>query len=219
MAKTNLTLSDKEENPPGAPQLSRNWLVYGLAFVCVALIAGGLLLSQRRISPQPAAKEIVPAPTGASKAPASASTAASAASLPQKAPSHAAAAPEEKRAPQKAVSLPELVPGSSLNDELFAQISAEIVIAAVGLKQDQDWTLNVMAYMEKALKRHGISVEDYTAYARALYQYPDRGRAVAENIMQRVEKKLGYKVKVEALPLYKWDEQTINQLRRKLQER
>ncbi len=217
MAKTNLTLSDKEEKPPFASQLSRKRLVYGLAFACVTLIAGGLLLAQWRISSQPAAKEIAPVPVGASEAPAPAPTASSAASLPQKASSPAT--PEEKRAPQKAAPLPELVPGSPLNDELFAQISAEIVIAAVGLKQDQDWTLNVMAYMEKALKRHGISVEDYTAYARALYQYPDRGRAVAENIMQRVEKKLGYKVKVEALPLYKWDEQTINQLRRKLQER
>lgn len=218
MAKTNMSPFDKEEKIPVASQLSRKKLVYGLAFVCVALIVGGLLLAQWRISPQPAAKEIAPAPAGAAEAPAIASAASSAASVPQKASSHQAA-PGEKHTPQKAAPLPELVPGNPLNDELFAQISAEIVIAAVGLKQDQNWTLNVMAYMEKALKRHGISVEDYTAYAHALYQYPDRGRAVAENIMQRVEKKLGYKVKVEALPLYKWDEQTINQLRRKLQER
>jgi hypothetical protein len=131
-----------------------------------------------------------------------------------KAPLHAAgnsAAPPARPGP-----LPALIPGSPLNDEKFAQLSALVVIAAMGLKQDKDWETNVAAYMQQELKKQGISIEDYTAYAKALYDKPDRGRAVAENIQMRAQKKLGYRVSLNKLPMFKFDQGTLNKMQQKL---
>ncbi len=112
--------------------------------------------------------------------------------------------------------LPDLVPGNPLDDDRFAQLSAQVVIAAVGLKRDANWETNVLLYMQKTLQKSGVSIEQYNEYARALQGQPDRARAVAENIMMRVEKKLGYRVTMDKLPMFKFDEKTIKQLERKM---
>jgi hypothetical protein len=119
---------------------------------------------------------------------------------------------------RRAAAVPELVPGSKLDDDHFAQISAEVVIAAMGLKRDKDWETNVLLYMQKTLDKAGLSVEEYNKYARALYDNPDRGRAVAENIMMRVEKKIGYRVSMDKLPMFKFDEKTVKELQKKLEK-
>lgn len=112
--------------------------------------------------------------------------------------------------------LPDLVPGSPLDDDRFAQLSAQVVIAAVGLKRDANWETNVLLYMQKTLGKSGVTIEQYTEYAQALQKRPDRNRAVAENIMMRVEKKLGYRVTMDKLPMFKFDEKTIKQLEKKM---
>jgi hypothetical protein len=53
-------------------------------------------------------------------------------------------------------------------------------------------------------------------YAQALYDYPDRARAVGENIQQRVEKKLGTRVDIKTLPIFKSDPAEIKRLQEKL---
>jgi len=72
--------------------------------------------------------------------------------------------------------------------------------------------------MQKTLDKAGLSVEEYNKYARALYDNPDRGRAVAENIMMRVEKKIGYRVSMDKLPMFKFDEKTVKELQKKLEK-
>lgn len=114
--------------------------------------------------------------------------------------------------------LPPLVAGNPFTDDEFAQVSAQIVIASYGLKRDAKWQMLVLAYMDQALKKHGYTAEQYKEYAEALYRNPDRGRAVGENIMLRVEKKLGVRVDMKALPFLKYDQETIRKLEKKLRE-
>jgi len=128
-----------------------------------------------------------------------------------------AAAPGAKAANKKKQPLPELVPGSPLTDDIFAQISAEIVIGAMGLKHDAQWQANVLAFMAKVLGKHKMSIEDYNAYAKALYDQPDRARAVAENIVTRVEKQVGYRISMDKLPMFKFDQKTIKEMQRRLE--
>jgi hypothetical protein len=113
---------------------------------------------------------------------------------------------------------PPLVPGSPLNDDRFADISARIVIASVGLKKQANWDFLVLEYMNKTLGQEKVSPEQYKEYAEALYRNPDRGRAVGENIMRRVEKKLGTRVDMKALPFFKFDQKDVKALERKLKQ-
>jgi hypothetical protein len=129
--------------------------------------------------------------------------------------SPAAAGPAGKK---PASPLPVLVAGSPFDDDSFAQVSAEVVIAALGLKQDKDWQANVLAYMGQVLDKRGLTVEQYNSYAKALYDNPDRGRAVAENIQQRVAKKLGHRADLKALPMFKFDKSAVNDLQKKLEK-
>ncbi|MEN6641339.1 MAG: hypothetical protein ABFE08_02720 [Armatimonadia bacterium] len=109
-------------------------------------------------------------------------------------------------------SLPPLLPGNPLTDPKFTDISAKIVVAAIGLKQGKDYELNLLAYMEKALNEAKITEEQYTAYAEALRKNQDRGRAVAEAIINKVEKKIGYRVTVEKLPMFKMDPEQVKKI-------
>lgn len=114
--------------------------------------------------------------------------------------------------------LPPLLPGSQLDDERFAAVSAKFVIAAIGLKQDSNWQKNVTHYMSKTLKEAGISEDEYTEYAEALNAQPDRGRAVAQNIIRKAETVLGRKITVEKLPMYKFNQSVSKQAERKLKQ-
>ena len=109
-------------------------------------------------------------------------------------------------------SLPPLIPGNPLTDPKFTDMSARIVIAAVGLKQGKDYELNLLAYMQKVLEEANITEEQYTEYAEALRQNQDRGRAVAEAIINKVEKKIGYRVTVEKLPMFKMDPEQVKKI-------
>ncbi len=114
--------------------------------------------------------------------------------------------------------MPPLVPGNPLTDEQFAAISARIVIASVGLKHEQDWEKLVLDYMAQELAREKITADQYNEYAQALYANPDRGRAMAENIMRRVEQKLGTRVDVKVLPTFGLDPAEMKKLQQKLKE-
>lgn len=120
------------------------------------------------------------------------------------------------KAPEEAA--PPLVPGSPLTDDRFADISARIVIASVGLKKQANWDFLVLEYMNKTLAKEKVSPTQYKEYAEALYRNPDRGRAVGENIMRRVEKKLGTRVDMKALPFFKFDQKDVKALERKLKQ-
>lgn len=126
----------------------------------------------------------------------------------------AASAPQKPHEP-----LPTLLPGNPLTDEKFAQISSQIVIAAVGLKKDQNWDVKVLAYMQKALKEGGVTEEQFRQYAEALSRNPDRARAVGDNIVRKAEKKLGRHVDLKALPMFNFDQQKVEKLQKKLQSR
>ena len=180
----------------------RNIILIALAAV---LIIGGLIWA--RSSRQPVSPSIAASSDTPSSAPA-----------PVTAPAPAPAA--EKAAPPAAKEpLAPLVPGSSLTDQRFAAISAKIVVAALGLKRDKDWEVNVLAYMARALETEKVTETEYRQYAEALSKYPDRGRAVAENIIDKAEKKLGYRVSMENLPMFKVDEQKVEQIDKKLQKK
>lgn len=112
--------------------------------------------------------------------------------------------------------LPALIPGGPLTDERFAAISARIVIAAIGLQKGKDWEVNTMAYMAQVFDQEKITEKDYRDYAEALNKQPDRARAVAESIMDKAEKKLGYRVTMKTLPVFKVDEQAVKDLERKV---
>lgn len=119
---------------------------------------------------------------------------------------------QPKRPKTAEESLPVLVPGNPLTDPKFTDMSAQIVIAALGLKQDADYEANLVAYMEKVLTEANISEEQYTEYAQALHNVPDRGRAVAEGIIMKVERKVGYQISVEKLPMFKMDPEQVKKL-------
>jgi hypothetical protein len=131
---------------------------------------------------------------------------------PRPAPSGAASKP----APDAGEALPPLIPGSPLTDNRFAAISARIVIASVGLKQDSNWEMLVTEYMAQELAKEKLTSDQYNAYAQALYANPDRARAVGENIMRRVEQKLGTRVDAKALPMFGVDPEEIEKLKQKL---
>jgi len=109
-----------------------------------------------------------------------------------------------------------LVAGNPLTDDRFAEISTGIVIAAIGLKQNADWAANVEAYMAQQLDKAGVTQAQYNEYAQALHEHPERGQAVAENIMRRVQKKVGYHIGIEKLPMFKFDERAIKAMQEKL---
>lgn len=163
-------------------------IIVGL-IVAIIVVVAFVRLSSPRVIPEEATPPVSEAPAAPVKAPAE---------------------------PARKQVLPELVPGGPLDDDKFAQLSADIVIGAVGIKQDSQWELNVAAFMAKVLEKGEITADEYNAYAKALYDYPDRARAVAENIMMRVEKKLGYRLKIEKLPMFKFDPKTVEQMEKKL---
>lgn len=109
-------------------------------------------------------------------------------------------------------SLPPLIPGNPLTDPKFTDMSAKIVIAAVGLKQGKDYELNLLAYMQKVLEESNITEQQYTEYAEALHKNPDRGRAVAEAVINKVEKRIGYRITVEKLPMFKMDPAQVKKI-------
>lgn len=180
----------------------RNIILIALAAV---LIIGGLIWA--RSSRQPVAPSIAASSDTPSAVPAPVTA-------PVPAPTaktSAESAPKEPLAP--------LVPGSSLTDQRFAAMSAKIVVAALGLKRDENWEVNVLAYMAKVLEAEKVTETEYRQYAEALSKYPDRGRAVAENIIDKAEKKLGYRVSMENLPMFKVDQQKVEQIDKKLQKK
>lgn len=189
-------MSDLKESEAAEQACRRQPLLVPLiivgVIVAIVVVVAFMRLSSPRVIPEEAAPPVSEAPATPT--------------VPVKAP-----APSGKKQV-----LPELVPGSPLDDDKFAQLSADIVIGAVGIKQDSQWELNVAAFMAKVLEKSGITPDDYNAYAKALYEYPDRARAVAENIMMRVEKRLGYRLKIEKLPMFKLDPQTVKQMEKKL---
>ncbi|MHB8994326.1 MAG: hypothetical protein ACYC63_03640 [Armatimonadota bacterium] len=185
-----------------------------IALAAVLLIVGLIWLMSAR---EPAAPSIATTtkPPSAATAP-----------VPTVAPApvageHVAGKPASQKpaAPAPKQPLAPLLPGSSLTDQRFAAMSAKIVVAALGLKQDQDWEVNVLAYMSKVLDAEKVSETEYRQYAEALNKYPDRARAVAENIIVKAEKKLGYRVSMDNLPMFKVDKQKVEQIDKKLQKK
>lgn len=116
----------------------------------------------------------------------------------------------------KSAPLPPLVPGNPLTDDRFSDISARLVIASVGLKKQQDWQNLVIDFLEKELAKEKLTEEQFSEYAEALYDNPDRARAVGENIVRRVEKKLGVRMDMKTLPLYGLDPKEVERLKAKL---
>lgn len=173
-----------------------------IAVLAILIIAQlGFMLQRRNIGrnmppPPPVAAPVPPTPPAAGAKPPAQTV---------------AGAPQKPQGP-----LPTLVPGNTLTDEKFAQTSAKIVAAVLGLKKDQDWEVNVVACMAKVLKEDGVSEDQYRQYAEALNKNPDRGRAVAENIIRKAEKKLGYRIDMKNLPMFKFDQQKIDQINRRL---
>lgn len=195
-----MTDQDAPQDQP-QPRPRRPLVALGVTLAVVAVVAAGLLLSR----PHSTDTNSVAAMPGAP------------ASQVATEPAPPAAVPETTKKDRKH-SVPGLVPGSPLDDDKFAQISAEIVIAAMGLKKDKQWESNLLLYMQKTVDKHGVTIEQYNTYARALYDHPDRGRAVAENIMTRVERKIGTRVSLDKLPMFRFDEKTIKQLQKRLEE-
>ena len=122
-------------------------------------------------------------------------------------------------AKKPAEALPPLIPGSPLTDEKFAAISAKIVIAAIGLKKDKHWEINTLLYMSKVLDQAGVNEKDFKDYAQALGRNPDRGRAVAQNIVNKAEKKLGYRISMDKLPMFKFDSARVKKIEKELQKK
>ncbi len=191
--------SAPQDHPQPRPR--RPIVVLGVTLAVVAVVAAGLIFSRTRST----GAHSVAAVPGAPASPVATE------------PAPPATVPATTRKDRKH-SVPELVPGSPLDDDKFAQLSAEIVIAAIGLKKDGQWENNLLLYMQKTVDKHGVTIEQYNTYARALYDHPDRGRAVAENIMTRVEKKIGTRVSLDKLPMFRFDEKTIKQLQKRLEE-
>jgi hypothetical protein len=131
------------------------------------------------------------------------------ASAPSPGPDQPAARPQP---------LPPLVRGNPLTDDHFAHLSSKIVIAAVGFQGQADWEVKVVEYMDKVLTVEGVTPEQYEEYAQALTRNVERGAAVAENILRRVEAKLGTRMEVEALPMFKFDESTRRSIEQKLHQ-
>ena len=102
--------------------------------------------------------------------------------------------------------LPELVPGSPLTDQRFADISAKIMVAILGIKRDGNWRANVARSMDKILGEEDLAENDFEAYALALNKNPDRKRAVADNIVDLAQKKLGRHFTPEEAALLKLDQ-------------
>ena len=168
-------------------------IVIGIAALAILGIIAGIVHWRRGLPqpPQPLAA------TGSAVAPSSGLSA----------PAASSQAPEP---------LPKLVPGNPLTDERFAEMSAKIVIAALGLKKDKDWEVNVAAYMAKVLDQEGITEAQYRQYAEALNKNPDRGRAVADNTIRLAEKKLHYKITMDKLPMFKIDDQKRQRIEKRL---
>lgn len=120
--------------------------------------------------------------------------------------------------PPRSQPLPQLVPGNPLTDDHFAHLSSKIIIAAVGFKGQPEWEVKVIEYMDKVLSSEKITAEQYEEYAQALTRNVERGAAVAENTLRRVEKKLGTRMEVEALPMFKFDENTRRSIEKKLRQ-
>jgi hypothetical protein len=107
------------------------------------------------------------------------------------------------RAPE---SLPALAPGSPLTDQRFADISAQIMVAILGIKRDANWQTNVAASMAKILKDENVAENDLKDYGLALNKNPDRKRAVADNIVNLAQKKLGRRFTPEEAALLKLEQ-------------
>jgi hypothetical protein len=174
--------------------------------ITIAFIAGLVLVSLlwKLVPDQTADHAVATSPPPPTVSPA-------AAPAPAAAEKPAAPAPKEPLAP--------LVPGSSLTDQRFAAMSAKIVVAALGLKRDKDWEVNVLAYMAKVLDAENVTETEFREYAEALGKYPDRARAVVENITDKAEKKLGYRVSMENLPMFKVDKLKVQEIDKKLQKK
>jgi hypothetical protein len=189
------------EPAPASTPARRRPILPVIALV-VALVVVAIVAMQRLSAPPPPAK---PRPLDAQPQTAGA---------PTPPATEAAKAPvtPSKPSPEPKAPLPPLIAGNPLTDDRFAAISCSIVIAALGLKQDAEWEANVMAYMARELKKAEITPTQYNDYALALHQNPERGGAVGENIMRRVEKKIGHRVTMEALPMFKFDQETIKKM-------
>jgi hypothetical protein len=105
-----------------------------------------------------------------------------------------------------------------LDDHHFAALSAKIVIAATALKQDENWSFEVLQYMEKVLRADDVTPEEYKAYAEKLHQDPQRAKVVADDIMGRVERVTGYRVDLKTLPMFKFDASEVKRLDKRLRE-
>jgi hypothetical protein len=180
-----------------------------IALVAVLIIAGLIWLLAARQATGPSIATSTQPPS-ASPAPVPA---------PALAPVAGKATAEKPAAPAPKEPLAPLLPGSPLTDQRFAAMSAKIVVVALGLKRDPDWEVNVLAYMSKVLDAEKISETEYRQYAEALNRYPDRARAVVENIIDKAEKKLGYRISMEDLPMFKVDPQKVEQIDKKLQKK
>lgn len=180
--------------------MARKQFLISAVIVAVVAVASLCLWRARHQSPPPPVQIAVPV-----MPPASSSAAQS--------PAGASNRPETKQP------LPPLIHGNPLTDERFASISAKIVIAALGLKRDKDWEVNTLLYMAKVLDAEGLSESDFTDYAQALNRNPDRGRAVAQRIMDKVEKKVGYRVTMETLPAFKINRERMRKVEKQLQEK
>ncbi len=112
--------------------------------------------------------------------------------------------------------LPPLIADSPLDDARFTAISAELVVAAMGFPEDDEWDSKMVEFMRQLLKKEGISALEYEEYSEALGRYPDRARAVAEAVITQAEKKIGHSVDLEAMPLLRLDTEALEEAERKL---
>ena len=131
----------------------------------------------------------------------------------------ASPSPVAKKPAAPAEALPPLLPGNPLTDEKFAAISAKIVIVAMGLKQDKNWEINTLLYMSKALDEAWVDEKQFKDYAEALHRNPDRGRAVAESIVSKAEKKLGYRMSMDKMPLFNLSPERVRKIDKELQKK
>ena len=181
--------------------------VWVIALVVVIVVAGAAAVVWEHLQRQPA--PLTPAVGLATGGPApSATPTPGPAALPKPAGGKPAAEP-----------LPPLIPGSPLTDEKFAAISAKIVIAAMGLKQDKNWEVNTLLYMSKVLDEAGIDESQFRDYAQALGRYPDRARAVAANIVGKAEKKLGYRISMDKMPMFNLSPERVKKIDKELQKK
>lgn len=189
------------------------WLILGaLALGLLGLLAS-LTLLRGPAGPYGAQ------PPAAVTGPAPAPTPPAATPEPPAKPAEPEAAPSGDKASEKPAPLPPLVPGNPLNDEQFAAVSAQIVIAAMGLKQDKDWEANLNAYIGQELAKAKITEEQFMEYRDALHANQERGPAVAENIMRKVQKRLGYRLEIEKLPMFSFDPAQKQELEKRLKRK